>query len=483
MNRWLAGSLFVLVGGVVPSASAQPAWRGAAPSPLNEAVAPAPVPPPPAAYAPAATLGRPELLPPSPADSGGSEFAADRARTPVAALQPPQRAGVARAQNADSDPPLPPGRPVSSWQNDGRPPAADPFPPLPHPSPSDAITAPLTRPRSYKMSDDSAAERYNRGALTDPLFSDDAGRPRKSTSRRQLPPILGGGEGDHCGRATFQSDHAFDGDCGAAFISPVTNPFLFEDPRSLTEIRPIFMYQSIPNSGPLHGGNAEFFGLQARLALTERWSITLNKLGAVAINPSSDSYLDKNFGFAEIWVGPKFTFLRDVDNKAVGAAGVIFQIPLGSSGVFQDTGTLSVVPYVSVAKNLAWLPESYGSFNVMDTLGYSFHTGAGRSDYFYNSLHFDYDIANQHKFFPLAEVNWFHYTSSGDSRPIYGVEGRDLANIGAYGVKGENYVSLAGGMRYKFSDHASVGLAAEFPIISPKDLFNFRTTVDFIWRY
>src|SRR5437763_1184921 len=31
---------------------------------------------------------------------------------------------------------------------------------------------------------------------------------------------------DHCG-GWFQSDHVFDG-----FISPVTNPFLFEDPRS-----------------------------------------------------------------------------------------------------------------------------------------------------------------------------------------------------------------------------------------------------------
>src|SRR5205085_9724483 len=41
---------------------------------------------------------------------------------------------------------------------------------------------------------------------------------------------------------TFESDHCLD-----TFSSPVTNPFLFEDPRSLTELRPIFIWQKIPS--------------------------------------------------------------------------------------------------------------------------------------------------------------------------------------------------------------------------------------------
>ena len=55
-------------------------------------------------------------------------------------------------------------------------------------------------------------------------------RPASSARRRRWC-CLG-----HCD-TWFKSDHVFDG-----FISPVTNPFLFEDPRSLTEVRPIFMY-------------------------------------------------------------------------------------------------------------------------------------------------------------------------------------------------------------------------------------------------
>src|SRR5262249_43771404 len=61
-------------------------------------------------------------------------------------------------------------------------------------------------------------------------------------------PILGSGHG---GGAAFESDHDFDN-----FISPLTNPFLAEDPRKLTELRPIFMFQTIPHSNIFfNGGN------------------------------------------------------------------------------------------------------------------------------------------------------------------------------------------------------------------------------------
>ena len=86
----------------------------------------------------------------------------------------------------------------------------------------------------------------------------------------------------------FKSDHVFDG-----FISPVTNPFLFEDPRSLTEVRPIFMYQQIPGGQPdLSGGNIWFFGTQARVAFTDRLSFVFHKLGGISVNPGSGSTFD-----------------------------------------------------------------------------------------------------------------------------------------------------------------------------------------------
>src|SRR4029453_11983595 len=48
-----------------------------------------------------------------------------------------------------------------------------------------------------------------------------------------------GDQRDSHGHCCFQSDRCF-----CRLISPVTMPFYFEDPRALTEARPIFMYQN-----------------------------------------------------------------------------------------------------------------------------------------------------------------------------------------------------------------------------------------------
>lgn len=278
------------------------------------------------------------------------------------------------------------------------------------------------------------------------------------------------------GRRCLESDHCF-----VTFISPVTNPFIAEDPRALTEVRPIFMYQSIPNSNWIYrGGNAEFFGLQARVALTERWSIVMNKLGGVSINPGSGSAIPDETGLSEIWLGPKFTFLRNTDTGTLGAAGLTFQIPSGSSKVAQDTGSLSLMPYGVIGQNFG--RSSIGSFNVLNTSGYNFRIDNTRSEYFVNSLHLDYDVGNLHKFFPLVELNWFYFTRSGKDRQ-YGFEGADLVNFGSTDVNGRNNLTIAPGLRYRFNEHLETGGAVEFPLVGTKDMNAFRMTFDVIFRY
>lgn len=312
---------------------------------------------------------------------------------------------------------------------------------------------------------------------------------RTSFSSRSSESRFGCGAKDYCndacdwvkgcfaseGRNVFESDHSMD-----VFTSPMTNPFLFEDPRALTEVRPIFIYQKIPSNNPVFdGGTAYFYGTQARVALTDRWSLTLNKLGGVTINPGSGSGLSDESGLAELDLGVKYTFLRNCETGTAAAVGVIFQLPVGPAKVFQDTGNFSLVPYVSFAQNFG--RTSYGTFNFMDTLGFAFGD-SGRSDYFYNSAHIDYDVANLHKFYPLLELNWFHYTSSGNSRPI-NQEGADLANIGGTDVSGRDFLSIAPGFRYKYSECLQFGIATEFSLTNPRDLQNFRLLVDMIFRY
>ena len=274
----------------------------------------------------------------------------------------------------------------------------------------------------------------------------------------------------------FKSDHVFDG-----FISPVTNPFLFEDPRSLTEVRPIFMYQQIPGAQrDFQGGNIWFFGTQARLAVTDRLSFVFHKLGGLSMNPGGASAFDGETGFAELWLGPKYTFVRNENAGRVMAAGLQFQAPVGSKGVFQDTGSLSLVPYLSYAEN--FFPDfRWGSVNAMLGTGYSISVNRQRSDYYYLSAHLDLDVGNCHRFYPLTELNWLIYTADGNSRPI-GSEGRDLINFGGQ-AQGKGMMTWAIGARYKISESAQLGAAFELPVAGPRDLFRYRFTLDFILRY
>lgn len=329
----------------------------------------------------------------------------------------------------------------------------------------------------------SPEERYNWGLPERPANNDYL-QPRmratptantQSHFGEKMGDWFGGDSGGNGAWANLESDHCFDD-----FISPMSNPFLFEDPRSLTELRPIFFYQTISgDNSTYHGGNIEFFGLQGRIAITQRFSIVLSKLGGVVINPGSGSVFGSSSGFSEIWLGPKYTWYRDEQTGTISAAGLIFQVPTGPSSVFQDTGSLSLVPYINVGQRFG--KTSWGAFNVIDTLGFAFATDDQRSNYFYNSFHIDFNVANWNRIYPLLELNWFHYTRDGHERPNLNFEGRDVANVGAP-VAGRDYFSLAIGARYKVSEAVQFGIATEFPL-GNSDLFHFRLGVDMIWRY
>jgi hypothetical protein len=290
--------------------------------------------------------------------------------------------------------------------------------------------------------------------------------------RDQLPAF---GEPDR-DRLAFQSDCAFD-----SFSSPITNPFLAEDPRSLTELRPIYMYQRIPSGHYYYqGGNIQFFGGQARVAFTERFSVVLHKLGGISINPSANAVEPGGSGFAEIWLGPKFVFWRVPESQTLASAGIQFQLPMGSLDVFQNTGSVALVPYLSIGRRMA--ETDYGTFYLINVAGYHLGTDDMRSDYFYNSFHLDLDYGDYHRFYPTIEVNWFHYTTNGLQRPHLFFEGRDLANIGAT-ASGQNHISIAPGFRYRFTETLQIGVAAEFGVVGANSLNRFRLGLDLIWRY
>jgi hypothetical protein len=291
---------------------------------------------------------------------------------------------------------------------------------------------------------------------------------------------VNGGAGSSPSRSWFKSDTCFNG-----LISPVTNPFFFEDPRSLTEVRPIFMYQGVPGSNMyFHGGDAIFFGLQGRLAITDCFSIVMNELGFVSFNPDhAMPPITSDTGFAELKIGPKWTFLRSECTGTVMATGLTFQIPTGDSKVFQNTG-LGLDPYITLGQTFGRLPNGFGSFNLITEIGYSFGTDDKRSDFFHLSAHLDYNIANSNTFYPLLEFNWLRYTSRGKNVVLPGFdEGGDLVNFGSYTRRSSDVFTIAPGLRYRFSDNIFAGAAIEFPLSNERGLMDYRVTLDVIFRY
>jgi hypothetical protein len=424
-GRWLSG-LSVVLGLCVAGASADEIrWR---PVPL-EAPAPAQAAP---QRGPAVTLGKPVVI-----ASSGSPSTFREADVQAVSYNPPAVLGpIVRAQAPDSGPP-----PV--------PPPGTSFPPV-------AVTP--------------GPDTYSGGGavIADP-------NPQGDPFLGKFRQWFGGA--DNCPtRKPWQSDHAFD-----YFSSPVTMPSFFEDPRSLTEVRPIFMLQTSPKHNfVFHDATTEVFNLQARVALTERWSIVMQKFGFLAIQPGDGSPVPDSEGFTEINIGPKWTFLRNPDTKTVGALGLTFEIPAGPKKIAQDTGNLGLRPYLSMAQSFG--RSSYGSFNAMGTLGYDFGADNQRSEFFFTSLHLDYNVANADKIYPFLELNWTRYTVNGKARP-FDFEGRDLFNFGSEFVSSRNIVTLAPGVRYKFSECMQLGTALEFPISGRHDLIDFRWTIDLIFRY
>src|SRR6185295_11323440 len=106
-------------------------------------------------------------------------------------------------------------------------------------------------------------------------------------------------------------------------VSPISHPFFFEDPRPLTEVRGIFLENSLPSG--LGGGDAQVWAAQLRGRLTNRWSVIAPRLGDLeAHQPNAGP---STHGFLSAPVGLKCNLVRDVDEQLLVSAGATYFIP------------------------------------------------------------------------------------------------------------------------------------------------------------
>jgi hypothetical protein len=261
------------------------------------------------------------------------------------------------------------------------------------------------------------------------------------------------------------SDHGFDN-----FISPMTNPVFFEDPRTLTEARFIFLNHHVPDA--LGGGDVQVYALQLRAALTEDLSLIATKDGFIV----SDNPLI-NDGWADIALGLKYNLYKDVQNQEILSAGFTFELPTGSSQALQGNGDGEFNLFLSGGLEL--FPE----WHYLTASGFRLPTNrAEESSVWYWSNHLDRQLG-QSGFYLFGETNWYHWMGSGRAFTLAPVEGIDLFNLGAVGVSGNDIVTGALGVKYKPSAAMELGLAWELPLTDRRDVLHDRITFDCVLRY
>jgi hypothetical protein len=294
----------------------------------------------------------------------------------------------------------------------------------------------------------------------------------------------------------------------AGFISPVSNPVNFEDPRPMTELRPIYAYHDIDEDflAPLlSGGHAHVAALQARVALSDRFALIATKDGYVWLQPDQTvpNVVDKDDGWANIAFGAKYAVYKDPDPEMPGmiTVGLRYEMPSGEpaalqGSVFKD-GTLRKQGN-GILNGFVSGMWGMGDFHGIGYMGTRWALSGTDSSFFDMSLHFDYRIWN---LFPLIEFNWVQGINGGNRlQPVASAlntsinqEGFDFFNLGSPQSGGNGVVTGAAGLRWRILDSLVVidhpggvdfGVVYELPLTGRKDIFGWRVTSDIsIWFF
>lgn len=257
------------------------------------------------------------------------------------------------------------------------------------------------------------------------------------------------------------------------FISPMTNPLYFEDPRQLTEVRGIFINQKLPYFNAINtaGGRAQVYAAQIRVRLTENLSLIAVKDGYVV---SQSPIVDDGWG--DLGAGLKYSLYRDGSAGRMVSIGGRFEAPTGEGRALQGNGDGVFDFFLSggsrIGASAHWLSGS----------GFVFPAdSSAENQMWYWSNHLDKRLGES-RVYAFTELNWFHYLKSGTAFPLP-IEGGDYFNLGSTGVAGHNIVTNAYGLKYKPGRNLETGVAWEFPLTDRRGVMDNRLTADLIWRY
>lgn len=299
--------------------------------------------------------------------------------------------------------------------------------------------------------------------------------------------------GDFLERLTFPEPETTSSDPFAQAIRPITSPTLFDLAVPRTSANLIYINQSLPNSitaadgsSVALGGDFNVYALQLEYALNKRTSIIATKDGYIDFNP--DNNLSSAGGFANLGAGIKHALIYQPENQFILSGIVGIELPTGNSDVFQGTGDGAADLRLTTVKlwdrlQLATSASLHIPFdNAESTTGMV-------------NLHLSYEVTPW--FIPLVEFNWLRTIDEGNGSfrfsdqlgstvpQIASFEGGDLINLGAAnGESNADIINLAIGFRSRLSEHATFGIAYEFPLTDDNEtLLDDRVTASITYTF
>lgn len=253
------------------------------------------------------------------------------------------------------------------------------------------------------------------------------------------------------------------------------NPVFFEDPRILSEVRPIFMHQTIHENFATAGGDIQLYAAEIRWAVSDRLAIIATKDGYVDADLGA---LGDASGFADLAAGLKYAVIDDANQRLIVTPGFEVKLPTGDQEVFQGSGKGEWDFFVSAAKG-------FDQFNLTGNAGGRIPNDMSRNTaQRHCSLQVDKQV-NPY-FIPFVAANAFtmlNGTSQGGVPGLLNTEGFDLINFGSANAAGRTQASLGLGFRSRIKENVIFGFGWEKAVGAPKSIIDHRFTVGFIFRF
>ncbi len=321
-------------------------------------------------------------------------------------------------------------------------------------------------------------------ALAAPVFAQEPAQVPSATGI----PISFIQNSENCAPVMIEADTGggglLTGDKGFAnFIGYITNPTKAIDPRSLTQIMPIYDYASLGavthttrGVGPLPprnvtlvpAGEVNIIGPAISLAITDRFNIGITSGG-----PALTSYPGRHQGWLDIGGYAQYTLIRDVPNQFIGTVGMTWTAPDGTHSLFQGSPPAYLGTYGTVGKEL-------GDWHVLTTVGFEFPAGSGTvtKDTFYGTVHVDRRCFGW--LYPLVEFNWAATTANVVlDRPVLA----HLLGFDDFSANG-NIITVAPGFNAVIvPDKLEIGAAYQTPIASQNNLHFNSFLVKMVLRF